>query len=114
MKEAVFFDLFETLLTEQIPGRLSEEAFSQRLGVDLEKIRTWWKENTFVRMTGGYSNYQSALQALCQSVGSMITEDEIISISREREKWKAQIFQGISPSILDMLKEIRGLGPATK
>ena len=55
--KTVLFDLFETLVTQKYADRPTEQSFVDKLGLNLDDVRTWGGEHTKERMTGKFATY---------------------------------------------------------
>lgn len=113
---AVFFDLFETLITEQTrPDFRSRPPSHHLLKCSSETLSHWWQEKGThqwrERLIGAkYRDCEAALQACCADVCSPLTNDEITSIAAEHKQWKAIVLSRVDPSIIDLVQSLRGMG----
>lgn len=69
----VLFDLFDTLVRLKQPDKTAQQVFADRLGLELQAIRDWWKINMRKRMVGFYPTYAATLQTICTDLGSSAT-----------------------------------------
>lgn len=67
--EAVFFDLFETLITEMHRERHTKASVAERLGIDPQVFAAKWREMNRARMTGAIAKYEAAIADICRSAG---------------------------------------------
>lgn len=79
--KAVLFDLFETLVTQKYSDRPTEQAFVDKLGLDLDDVRAWWGDHAIERMTGKLATHQEMLLALCGSLGASVESETICSVN---------------------------------
>jgi len=105
--KAVLFDLFETLVTQQYADRPAEQSFVDKLGLNLDDVRAWWKSHTSERMTGEFATYQETLSALCGSLGASIESATIEEISRDRLRRKREYLLGVDAKIVQVLSQLR-------
>lgn len=81
----VLFDLFDTLVSIKQPDRPAQQEFADRLGLDLQAVRDWWKTNMRRRMVGFYPTYPAIIQAMCTDLGSSASESVRQQICTERD-----------------------------
>ena len=109
--KAVFFDLFETLITEKTRKDFQTRApFHERLGTTKDKSSLWWTENGDAAMTGRFPDCLAHFTDLCKAVGSPLTENEIIMAAQEHEVWKSKVLSCVEPQIFEMLHTVRARG----
>ncbi|GGG72212.1 HAD family hydrolase [Paenibacillus radicis (ex Gao et al. 2016)] len=111
--KAVFFDLFETLISEFVNGSrkaarstLLEEA----LGVDSSLFRTEWNARQQQRMDGTYSDFPSVIAEILKVLDHPVDNDIIEALHRERIAEKAIVFSSLDQRILRMLEQVQELG----
>ena len=109
--KTVFFDLFETLITEK-----TRKAYRLRVA-NHEKLRTtqarlsqWWLDFADRVMTGGFSGALDRFSHIRDEVGSPVTDQEIAEIARECEQWKKRVLSEVDPGVFKMLSRVRTLG----
>ena len=109
--KTVFFDLFETLITEK-----TRRAYQLRVGYH-EKLRTtreqysqWWLDFGDRVMTGRFTGALDRFSHVRNEVGSPVSDQEIAEIARECEHWKTRVLSEVDPGIYGMLNEVRSLG----
>ena len=109
--KTVFFDLFETLITEK-----TRRAYRLRVGY-YEKLRTtrerysqWWLDFGARVMTGGFKGALDRFSHVRDEVGSPVSDQEIVEIARECEQWKTRVFSEVDSGVFGMLDEVRSLG----
>ena len=67
--KAVFFDLFETLITEKTRKDFQVRApFHERLGTTEDKSSLWWAENENAAMVGRFPDCLARFTDLCVAV----------------------------------------------
>ena len=109
--KAVFFDLFETLITEKTRKDFQTRApFHERLGTTEAKSALWWSENEDAAMIGKFPDCLARFTDMCVAVGSPLTKDEIIMAAQEHEAWKSKVLSCVDPQIFEMLDKVRTLG----
>ena len=80
----VFFDLFDTLVTQEHPDRPAQQVFADRLGIPLDGARAWWKETVRDRMAGVFPTYEETLRQMVTSLGAVVDEAVVADICRDR------------------------------
>ncbi|SFD65392.1 putative hydrolase of the HAD superfamily [Paenibacillus catalpae] len=111
--QAVFFDLFETLITEFKNGiRKAPRSnhFVAQLGIDSTLFEREWRSRQEHRMNGTFPDFPSVLKDILNTLGHEVSEETIDNIHDERIASKTIPFNGIDPSILDMLGQLRSAG----
>ena len=109
--KAVFFDLFETLITEKTRKDFQTRApFHERLGTTEAKSSLWWSENEEAAMIGKFPDCLARFTDLCVAVGSPLTKNEIVVAAQEHEAWKSKVLSCVEPEIFEMLDQVRTLG----
>ncbi len=109
--KAVFFDLFETLITEKTRSDFQARApFHERLGTTEERVSLWWSKNEIAAMTGKFPNCLAGFTHLCTAVKSPLTKNDIVMAAQEHEAWKSKVLSCVEPQIFEMLRAVRGRG----
>ena len=109
--KAVFFDLFETLITEKTRSDAQARTpWHERLRTDAGRLERWWKENHVACMTGHYPDIETSFQALCLSVESPLSAMEVASVIREQCAWKTTVLREIEPCAEEMIHAVQALG----
>ena len=109
--KAVFFDLFETLITEKTRKDFQVRApFHERLGTTEDQSSLWWKENENAAMIGRFPDCLARFTDLCVVVGSPLTNNEIVMAAQEHEIWKSKVLSRVDPQIFEMLRTVRARG----
>jgi putative hydrolase of the HAD superfamily len=117
MIEAVFFDLFETLITEFDPNWKPGPSVAERLGVDEKVFRMEMQARQKKRYIGVFPDYPSVLRDVCQVTGRSThprplprgeSVDEVIKkLNAERLATKAAPFACIEDDVIHALKSIK-------
>ena len=109
--KAVFFDLFETLITEKTRKDFQTRApFHERLGTTKDQSSLWWAENEDTAMRGRFPDCLASFTHLCAVVESPLTKNDIIMAAREHEAWKSKVLSCVEPQIFEMLRKVRARG----
>ena len=103
----VLFDLFDTLVSLRQPGRLAQQEFADRLGLDLEAVRQWWKAKIRERMVGFYPTYPAIIEAMCKDLGSSVSEEVRQQTCKERDDDRTSTLQSVKPEVIGMLRQLR-------
>lgn len=107
MIKAVFFDLFETLITEW-EGNQKKATYSvEQLGLNESLYKREWSLRRDRRMNGSFTDHQSALRDILSSNGKPINEDIIETIHKQRVHVKSVPFENINQDILITLNKLR-------
>jgi len=106
----VLFDLFDTLVSIRQPDRPAQQEFADRLGLDLQTVREWWKTNMRRRMVGFYPTYPAIIQAICTDLGSTVAETVKQQICAERNRDRTSTLHSVKPEVLEMLRQLREKG----
>ncbi|MBM7563139.1 HAD family hydrolase [Paenibacillus sacheonensis] len=107
---AVFFDLFETLVTEFEEGRRRSGRaydYSQLLGLSNEDFKQEWAKRQAQRMNGTFGDYPEVIRDIVSGRGLTIDEEAIRSLHESRMEEKRLPFHPIRPAIIKLLKELR-------
>jgi putative hydrolase of the HAD superfamily len=111
--KAVFFDLFETLVTEFSGGeRIAKPSydFLEWLGIPNDEFKQEWSLRVQDRMMGRFEDYPSVLRDILAKRGLPIDEEKIEILHRQRVEEKAIPFKRIDPRIPDMLAHLKTRG----
>ncbi|MDQ1914330.1 HAD-IA family hydrolase [Paenibacillus sp. GD4] len=111
--KAVFFDLFETLISEYENGKrkaLRSTHFVEQLGIESKVFDKEWNERQEKRMDGTYSDFPSVLREIFTCLGHEVSIEIINAIHMERVKSKSIPFSRLDDEIVDMLEQIKALG----
>ncbi|MCM3626064.1 HAD-IA family hydrolase [Paenibacillus glycanilyticus] len=111
--QAVFFDLFETLITEFENGKRKASRsnhFVAQLGIDSKLFEAEWKKRQEHRMNGTFPDFPSVLEDILNTLGHDVPEESIHAIHEQRIASKSIPFNGIDSSVLEMLEQLRSEG----
>ena len=109
--KAVFFDLFETLITEKTRKDFQARApFHERLGTTEDKSLIWWEENEHAAMIGEFPDCLARFTDMCVAAESPLTKNDIIMVAQEHEVWKSKVLSHVEPQIFEMLRAVRARG----
>ncbi|GIP38912.1 hypothetical protein J31TS4_21920 [Paenibacillus sp. J31TS4] len=111
--DAVFFDLFETLITEFIDGkRISRRNYDYPglLGLSAADFKTEWGSRSTRRMNGELPDFPSVIRDILAGRGLAPDEEAIAYLYRERLAEKELPLRAIRPDILGMLTALRSSG----
>lgn len=110
--QAVFFDLFETLITEFTNhARTSRRSYNyeELLGIPDEQFRQEWGSRQEQRMNGHYASYGEVIRDIAASRNLQVDQQVIESLYQQRMAEKRIPFEAIDSSISDMLVQLRKL-----
>lgn len=110
MLDAVFFDLYETLITEFDPKWTPQPTTAERLGVDQQAFRAAWQEAQPGRFTGEFPDYPSALRYVCDVIGEEPDEAVLQQLIQEKVALKERPLLDVEDVILEMLRGLRAAG----
>lgn len=111
--KAVFFDLFETLISEYENGSRkapSSTLLEEKLSVDSKLFKKEWRSRQEKRMDGTYSDFPSVVKEILNVLGHVLDDGIIETLHRERITAKAIPFKNIDIEIIHMLEQIKELG----
>ncbi len=109
--KAVFFDLFETLITEKTRSDFrARPGFHERLGTTEARSRRWWREHERDCMIGRFPSCLARFTDMCRATGSTLTDAAITAAAREHEAWKVQVLRDVDPQVFQMLRTVRARG----
>ena len=106
----VFFDLFDTLVTQEHPDRPAQQVFADRLDISLDGARAWWKETVRDRMAGVFPTYEETLRQMVTSLGAVVDEAVVADICRDRFADKRSYLVDIDAEVLDLLAYLKQTG----
>ncbi|MEN2766108.1 HAD family hydrolase [Ornithinibacillus xuwenensis] len=109
MIEAVFFDLYETLITEWENNQKKATYSIQELGLEEAVYKREWALRRNKRMDGTYPDHQSVLIDIMASQRLEVDQKTIEAIHQNRVRAKLVPFQNIDIAIIDMLMTLRRL-----
>ena len=109
--KVVFFDLFETLITEKTRKDFQARTpIHERLGTTKDKSSLWWAENEDAAMIGRFPDCLARFTHLCVAVESPLAKNDIVRAAEEHEAWKSKVLSRVEPQIFEMLRAIRARG----
>lgn len=106
---AVFFDLFETLITEYMETRLTHDAVAARLGIDASLFHAVWRAHRERRMQGFYPEFAEVLRNICRAIGHHIDEPVIKQLDSEWSASKKLPLVHVDDRLLCMLALLRAM-----
>jgi FMN phosphatase YigB (HAD superfamily) len=107
---AVFFDLYETLITEWKDNSLKAPYSNDEIGLDSKLFKQEWQARKDQRMDGSSQNYKCVLRDNLISQEQKIDEKIIDSLYLKRVHSKSIPFKSIDNDILVTLKSLRTIG----
>ncbi|MED1865282.1 HAD family hydrolase [Fictibacillus nanhaiensis] len=110
MVKAVFFDLYETLITEWKDGRKKAKYSIKPLGLDNKIFKVEWDLRRELRMNGTFLDHESVLRDILRSQGMEPKLDAIEQVHRERMAVKRIPFQEMNPLVLGLLRTLKSKG----
>ncbi|MCR2822838.1 HAD family hydrolase [Lederbergia panacisoli] len=111
MIEAVFFDLYETLITEWENGKKKADfSPASMLGMEQVIFKREWSKRKERRMDGSFSDAKSCLVDILNALDTPIKMDEINNAIEQRKKAKAIPFQSIDEKIIETILQIKAKG----
>ncbi|NBD23249.1 HAD family hydrolase [Paenibacillus glycinis] len=111
--EAVFFDLFETLVTEFADGRRRSNRnydYAKLLGLPNEAFKSEWGKRQARRMNGEFAAFEDVIRDIVACRGLPVNETAIQELKRARIEEKRLPFRHIRPEIVELLAFLRGRG----
>jgi putative hydrolase of the HAD superfamily len=108
--QAIFFDLFETLISEFDSGHPSAEDMANELGVDVEAFQRAYRHLQYDRYTGRFEDYPTVLRHILQRLGVEPNDRIITALYERRHAAMAQNLRQVEPEILGMLSQLREMG----
>jgi HAD superfamily hydrolase (TIGR01549 family) len=109
--QAVFFDLYETLVTHFDPDwRPPPESIAQRLGIDEQHFAEHWPRFDADWQAGIIGSYEEALTRLCQAAGQDPDASVLSALTREYRAAYARPFATIEAEIVEMLSVLKKAG----
>ena len=109
--KTVFFDLFETLITEKTKSAYrSRTPIYVKLRTTKDQMSGWWADFGERVMTGGFPDSLTRFLHMRDEVGSPVPDREVAGIAREYEIWKERVLAEVDPGVFEMLGRVRSLG----
>lgn len=114
MIDAVFFDLYETLITELDPlapeRRPWRTLAAERLGIEELAFEREWRARSKQRMTGALENHAAVLHEICQALGHTADIAMLRQLQLDRTTLKQPPFTAIDAAVLAGLQRIKAIG----
>ncbi len=110
MITTVFFDLFETLISEWENGKRKASYSTDKLGLTPEVYSEEWKKRKQLQEVGHYSSYSHALQNMVESRNVQVERELLTYLENERMIGKARSFEKIDRGILSALSSLKRRG----
>lgn len=110
MIEAVFFDLFETLLSLYNPLRPVGPSIAERLGLDPAAFDAHWRLLRRLRYVGAFPDYRDALRGISRTLHATPDERVIEQLYEERRAIFLEACARTSDEVVALLARLRGLG----
>ncbi|MDP6018160.1 MAG: HAD-IA family hydrolase [Candidatus Latescibacteria bacterium] len=104
---AVFFDLYETLITENHPEWFGDVSLAERLAVDEDIWHREWRLRHQARMTGQIPDHGAVLRQICEVAGVAPLAGRIKRLVAERIESKARPFERVESDVIEMLQALR-------
>jgi HAD superfamily hydrolase (TIGR01549 family) len=110
--KAIFFDLFETLISEYANGKrkVPRSSFVEQLGIESKLFDQEWNIRQEKRMDGTYANFPSVVREIFSCLGHEVDEESIEAFHKERTLSKSVPFSNIDVEIVHMLEQIKSCG----
>lgn len=111
--EAMFFDLYETLITEFADGkRISKRSYDymDRLGLSDAEFKQEWSIRFERRMNGHFPDYHSVIRDILDSRRLPYPQEHVEFLYQSRVSEKKMPFHTISKEICRMLELLRERG----
>jgi HAD superfamily hydrolase (TIGR01509 family) len=105
--EAIYFDLYETLITEWKENQKKATYSIEALGIDENTYKREWAARGERRMNGTFTDHQSVLRDILTTLGKPIDEHAIDAIHQQRLMAKLIPFQEVDREVIQMLKTLR-------
>lgn len=110
MIQAVFLDLFETLVTAFDPLWSPGPSVGERLGLDPLVFEAEWRARRPGRYTGAFPDYRDALRSICHAMHHTPDEKVIEQLYEERLAIFAGACARTSDDMIALLRHLGGLG----
>ena len=109
--KTVFFDLFETLITEKTRREYQlRTPLCEILRTTQDRMSRWWLDHGDKVMTGKFPDSLARISHIRDVVGSPLTDKEIAVVAREYESWKKRVLSVVDAQVYEMLSEVRAKG----
>jgi HAD superfamily hydrolase (TIGR01549 family) len=108
--KAVFFDLYETLITEWEDGHKKAKYSIEPLRIDKKIYKVEWDLRRELRMNGTYPDHKSVLRDILNSQGITPNVEAIEYVHLERVAAKNIPFQEIDSQVIELLQTLKSNG----
>jgi putative hydrolase of the HAD superfamily len=110
MVEAVFFDLFETLVTLLDPDWQPGPSVAERLGIDSASFDAEWRDIRERRFVGAYADCRDAFRDICRRFERPADEAVIQRLYEDRVAMFAGAFAWVQDDLIAAIERIRQMG----
>jgi HAD superfamily hydrolase (TIGR01549 family) len=107
--QAVFFDLYETLITEWDDNKRKATYSVEELGIDNNIFKNEWATRRDKRMDGTFPDHKSVLKDILIAQGKLVDEKTIEKIHQDRVFSKSIPFKVIDSDIIKILQKLKEL-----
>ena len=108
MLKVIFFDFYETLITQFDPDwKPPTLSLADRLGISEEDLQKHWRRLDDDWETGRLSSYQDLLLALCRAAGHTPSESAIAELAQEGSAESSRLFEEIESATVELVQELR-------
>lgn len=110
MIKAVFFDLYETLITEWNGNQKKAVYSTDELGLNPKVFKAEWDSRRELRMNGTFSDHQSVIRDILNTHEISIDPDSIEKVHQKRVWAKKIPFQEVKPEVIELLQTLKEKG----
>ncbi|RZT23800.1 HAD family hydrolase [Fictibacillus sp. BK138] len=110
MIKAVFFDLYETLITEWNGNQKKAVYSTDELGLDPKVFKIEWDSRRELRMNGTFPDHPSVLRDILNSHDLSPDLDLIEKVHQQRVWAKTVPFQEMHPEVIELLATLKEKG----
>ena len=107
MVRAVFFDLYETLITEHETNKSPKPDLAKRIGVEISEVEHEWAKRRTSSLLGEIPDYRSLLREVCVALGRNIDDGLLVQLKSERIALKTLPFQNVGREVLDVVQTLK-------
>ncbi|RAP76140.1 HAD family hydrolase [Paenibacillus montanisoli] len=111
--QAIYFDLFETLITEFENGRRRSKRsydYNTLLGIPNEAFKAEWAARSVKRMNGHFASYREVILDILSGRELTVDEDAIQFLYEARLQEKVLPFEHVEHEIVTLLADLRRKG----
>jgi HAD superfamily hydrolase (TIGR01549 family) len=105
--KAVFFDLYETLITEWDGNQKKAVYSTDELGLNPKVFKAEWDSRRELRMNGTFPDHPSVVRDILNSHGKYSDPDVIEKVYQKRIWAKTVPFQQINPEVIELLARLK-------